>query len=52
MNNTSPSEDYLVLALQQHSSADFSILYDAYSPALYGVLLRLVNDTCRAEVLL
>lgn len=52
MNTTSPSEEQLVRALQEHRSAGFSILYDAYSPALYGVLLRLVNDPERAEDLL
>ncbi|MVM30324.1 sigma-70 family RNA polymerase sigma factor [Spirosoma sp. HMF4905] len=52
MNATYPTEELLVCALQNHRSADFSLLYDSYSPALYGVLLRLVKDPDRAEDLL
>ncbi|GAB4003848.1 sigma-70 family RNA polymerase sigma factor [Spirosoma sp. KCTC 42546] len=52
MNATSQTETSFVLALQTHRSSDFSLLYNAYAPALYGVLLRLVNDPARAEDLL
>ncbi|WP_080236938.1 sigma factor [Spirosoma rigui] len=52
MNATRPTESSAVRALQTHSAADFSLLYDAYSPALYGFLLRLVNDPVRAQQLL
>jgi RNA polymerase sigma factor (sigma-70 family) len=52
MNVTSPTEEILVCALQNHRSTDFTLIYDAYSPALYGVLLRLVKDSARAEDLL
>lgn len=40
------------MALQQRRPADFSLLYDAYAPALYRVILGLVNDTAWAEDLL
>lgn len=52
MNDTNQTESSYVRALQAHRSADFSMLYDAYSPALYGFLLRLVNDPIRAQDLL
>ncbi|WP_240543788.1 RNA polymerase sigma factor [Spirosoma foliorum] len=53
MNMTTyPNEEVLVSALQSHKAADFSLIYDSYSPALYGVLLRLLKDTARAEDLL
>ncbi|WP_262512019.1 RNA polymerase sigma factor [Spirosoma pollinicola] len=52
MNYISSTEDALVDALRNHQSADFSRLYRAYAPALYGVLLRMVNDPIRAEDLL
>lgn len=52
MNATLPTEIHLVRALQRHRSADFTLLYDAYAPALYGMLLRLVQDPACAENLL
>lgn len=52
MKSTFSTEEALVNALQTHQSTDFSRLYTAYAPALYGVLLRLVNDPIRAEDLL
>lgn len=52
MNATVQTEVSFVSALQTHRSADFSLIYNAYAPALYGVLLRLVNDQARAEDLL
>ena len=52
MNATLPTEVHLIRALQQHRSADFALLYDAYAPALYGMLLRLVKDPAWAENLL
>ena len=52
MNTTTQTELSFVQALQEHRSADFKLLYDAYSPALYGVLLRMVKDEARAEDLL
>ncbi|AUD06848.1 RNA polymerase sigma factor [Spirosoma pollinicola] len=52
MSSTSSTEEALVDNLRTHQSADFSRLYAAYAPALYGVLLRLVKDPARAEDLL
>ncbi len=52
MNATSTQEERLVLALRQRHSSGFSHLYDAYAPALYGVILRLVKDPAWAEDLL
>jgi DNA-directed RNA polymerase specialized sigma24 family protein len=52
MNAAKPTESSYVRALQTHRPADFSLLYDAYSPALYGYLLRLVNDPIQAQHLL
>ncbi len=52
MNATAQTEVKFVAALQKHRSTDFTLLYDAYAPALYGVLLRLVNDSVQAEDLL
>lgn len=52
MNATLPTEVHLIRALHQHQSADFIQLYDAYAPALYGMLLRLVKDPACAENLL
>ncbi|AUD06825.1 RNA polymerase subunit sigma-70 [Spirosoma pollinicola] len=52
MTVTSSTEEKLVEALQNQQSADFSRLYTAYAPALYGVLLRLIKDPARAEDLL
>lgn len=52
MNVTSPTEETLVRALQNHQSTDFTLIYNSFAPALYGVLLRLVKDPERAEDLL
>lgn len=52
MSPTSLPEERLVLALREHRSSDFSLLYDAYAPRLYGVLMRLVKDPALAEDLL
>lgn len=52
MNLTSPVEEHLVLALRQHRSADFALIYDAYASTLYGVLVRLVKDPVWAQDLL
>ena len=38
------SEDELVLRLRAKEKSAFSILYDNYSAALYGVILRIVTD--------
>lgn len=52
MNLSDQTEMRLVSALLDPTSTSFALLYDAYSPALYGVLLRLVHDQARAEDLL
>lgn len=52
MNLSDQTEMRLVRALLDPTSTSFALLYDAYSPALYGVLLRLVHDQARAEDLL
>ncbi|WP_460967832.1 RNA polymerase sigma factor [Spirosoma migulaei] len=52
MNATALAEVQFVTALQQKRSSDFSLLYNAYAPALFGVLFRLVNDREQAEDLL
>ena len=52
MNATHQTERRYTSALQAHGTADFSFLYEAYSPALYGYLLRLVNEPTRAQDLL
>ena len=52
MNASSLSEGHLVSALQTGQRAAFTALYDAYSPALFGVILRLVRDQEIAEDLL
>jgi RNA polymerase sigma-70 factor (ECF subfamily) len=45
-------ETHLVYALQQQQSGDFNIIYKAYAPALYGVLIGLIKDSIQAEDLL
>ena len=45
-------EENLVRALRAGSSSAFTRLYDSYSPALFGVLLRVIKDQQRAEDLL
>lgn len=52
MKTKTLTEEQLVLALQGHLPADFAKLYEAYSAALYGVLLRLVKDSDLAKDLL
>lgn len=52
MNSTSLTEAQLVSALQMNQKVAFTTLYDAYSPALFGVIVRLVKDQGRAEDLL
>ncbi|MCX6212950.1 RNA polymerase sigma factor [Spirosoma sp.] len=52
MNLSDPTERHFTNALQASTATSFSELYEAYSPALYGVLLRLVHDSARAEDLL
>lgn len=52
MNTALHAEIELVRVLQTKSPKAFSTLYDAYSPALLGTLLRLVKDQERAEDLL
>ena len=51
-NVSDQTELRLINALVDSTSTSFSLLYNAYSPALYGVLLRLVRDQARAEDLL
>jgi RNA polymerase sigma-70 factor (ECF subfamily) len=41
--------DELIALLRQRSEKGFSILYDNYSAALFGVIGRIVNDTTSAE---
>ncbi|MDT3404375.1 RNA polymerase sigma factor [Mucilaginibacter terrae] len=43
------SEEELVLALQRHEKVAAEALYDMYSSALYGVIIRIINDTPTAE---
>jgi RNA polymerase sigma factor (sigma-70 family) len=38
------TEDVLVKKLQQREEQAFHLLYDQYSPALYGVILKVVRD--------
>ena len=52
MSSTLSTEETLVDDLRTYQPADFSRLYAAYAPALYGVLLRLVKDPARADDLL
>ena len=44
--------DQLVHLLQSKSREAFSILYDNYSDALYGIICRMVNNNTAAEDLL
>lgn len=43
------TEEELVLALQRHEKVAAEALYDMYSSALYGVIIRIVIDTPTAE---
>lgn len=46
------SESVLIERLNQHDQQAFQWLYDQYSPALYGVVLRIVRDEDQAQDLL
>jgi RNA polymerase sigma-70 factor (ECF subfamily) len=46
------SEEELVLALRQHEKIAIEALYDMYSSSLFGVIVRIVNDTALAEDIL
>ena len=46
------TEVHLIRGLQARQDTAFTNLYDAYAPALYGVLLKLVGDQASAEDLL
>lgn len=43
------SEEELVSLLQERNQSAFSYLYDNYAAALYGIILRMVEDTQLAE---
>lgn len=43
------SEEDLILALHRHDKVAAEALYDMYSASLFGVILRIVNDTPTAE---
>ncbi|WP_223816063.1 RNA polymerase sigma factor [Adhaeribacter rhizoryzae] len=47
--NISVSEEELVQRLQLHEEAAMTILYDKYSAALYGIILRIVKSEVVAE---
>ncbi|MGV3586631.1 MAG: RNA polymerase sigma factor [Adhaeribacter sp.] len=47
--NISVSEEELVQRLQHHEEAAMTILYDKYSAALYGIILRIVKSEVVAE---
>ncbi|MES2389695.1 MAG: sigma-70 family RNA polymerase sigma factor [Bacteroidota bacterium] len=47
-----PDEETLVSLLQQGEAQAFNTLYDNYSPALYGILLKIVKVEEEAEDLL
>lgn len=42
-------EDELVMQLRNNSRTAFEYLYDNYSPALYGIILKIVKDEERAS---
>lgn len=46
------TEQELVLSLQQQDKQAFSYLYDNYSPALFGLIFKMVNDKELAEDIL
>lgn len=52
MTSSPSSEAHFVAALQRHQRADLDLLYDAFAPPLYGLLLRLVKDNDLAQVVL
>jgi RNA polymerase sigma factor (sigma-70 family) len=43
------SEEELVLALRQREKIAVEALYDMYSASLFGVIVRIINDTAIAE---
>ncbi|QMW04070.1 RNA polymerase sigma factor [Spirosoma foliorum] len=52
MTSTPQTELNLVRDLQAKLPSAYKSLYDSYSPAMFGVLLRMVKDRDRAEDLL
>ena len=46
------SENELIKGLQAHDEKAFSLLYDSYSPALLGIIAKIVKDEAEAENLL
>lgn len=46
------TEEELVMQLKEKNTDAFNTLYDHYSPAIFGVILRVVNDKDVAEDLL
>lgn len=46
------SEDELVRGLQSRDEKAFALLYDNYSPALLGIIVKIVKDEAEAENLL
>lgn len=52
MTHSDQTELHFTQALRDSTATSFAELYEAFSPALYGVLLRLVHDPARAEDLL
>jgi len=47
---TPPTETQeLVYMLKQHTRESFAELYDKYSPALYGIICKIINDATAAE---
>lgn len=43
------TEDELVASLKRNEKRAFEYLYDNYSSALYGIILRVINDEIQAE---
>lgn len=52
INSPSDTHGHLIQALQSGDNDAFGDLYDAYSPLLYGLILRIVKDQKEAENLL
>ena len=46
------NENTLILKIQNKDEAALSELYDNYSPALYGVIIRMCKDEQHAQNLL
>src|ERR1035437_9880820 len=44
MSKTNYTDQQLIELLQDKSEEAFNALYDNYSPALYGIVLRIVNS--------